>query len=137
MLSISAFDAASGSVVRVLAAACFCHTIVRPLCFYGAGAMPAPLHPATHSQWLQKDGKLGESKHPEKPKHDAFIVFQIKQATSMCECLCLRVASSLAPLSSSAPYVAAGWHARWVNRTEKGANDRKLKEFWLENLRTY
>ena len=30
---------------------------IRPLCFYGAGAMPAPLYPNTHLQWLQKAGK--------------------------------------------------------------------------------
>ena len=80
-------------------AACFCHTIVRPLCFYGAGAMPAPLYPPTHSQWLQKGGKLGEWKRPEKLKYDAFVVFQIKQATSMFVCLRFRLASRLAPLS--------------------------------------
>ena len=50
--------------------------------------MLAPLYPATHFQWLQKGGKLGEWKHPEKLKHDTFVVFQIKQATSMCVCLC-------------------------------------------------
>ena len=49
--------------------------------------MPAPLYPATHSQWLQKGGKLGEWKHPEKLKHDAFVVFQIEQATGMCVCV--------------------------------------------------
>ena len=99
--------------------------------------MPAPLYPATHSQWLQKGGKLGEWKHPEKLKHDAFVVFQIKQATSMCVCLRYRLASRLAPLSSSPPYVAAGWHAGWVNRKKKGAKDRHDKEFWLTNLTTY
>ena len=99
--------------------------------------MRAPLYPGTHSQWLQKGQKLGEWKHPEKPKHNAFVVFQIKQATSMCVCLRFRLASRLAPLSPSPPYVAAGWHAGWVNRTKKGAKDRKDKEFWLTNLATY
>ena len=99
--------------------------------------MPAPLYPATHSQWLQKGGKLREWKHPEKLKHDAFVVFQIKQATSMCVCLRFRLASRLAPLSSSPPCVAAGWHAGWVNRKKKGAKDKQDKEFWLTNLTTY
>ena len=99
--------------------------------------MPAPLYPATHSQWLQKGGKLGEWKHPEKLKHDAFVVFQIKQATSMCVCLRFRLASRLAPLSSSPPCVAAGWHAGWVNQKKKGAKDKQDKEFWLTNLTTY
>ena len=99
--------------------------------------MPAPLYPATHSQWLQKGGKLGEWKHPEKLKHDAFVVFQIKQATSMCVCLRFRLASRLAPLSSSPPCVAAGGHAGWVNRKKKGAKDKQDKEFWLTNLTTY
>ena len=99
--------------------------------------MPAPLYPATHCQWLQKSGKLGEWKHPEKLKHDAFVVFQIKQATSMCVCLRFRLASRLAPLSSSPPCLAAGWHAGWVNRKKKGAKDKQDKEFWLTNLTTY
>ena len=99
--------------------------------------MPAPLYSATHSQWLQKGGKLGEWKHPEKLKHDAFVVFQIKQATSMCVCFRFRLASRLAPLSSSPPCVAAGWHAGWVNRRKKGAKDKREKEFWLTNLSTY
>ena len=99
--------------------------------------MPAPLYPTTHSQWLQKGGKLGESKHPEKLKHDAFVVFQIKQATSMCVCFRFRLASRLAPLSSSPRCVAAGWHAGWVNRKQKGAKDKQEKEFWLTNLTTY
>ena len=30
----------------------FLYAIARPLCFYGARAMPAPLYPTTHSQWL-------------------------------------------------------------------------------------
>ena len=99
--------------------------------------MPAPLYPATHSQWLQKGGKLGEWKHLEKVKHDAFVVFQIKQATSMCVCFRFRLASRLAPLSSSPPCVAAGWHAGWVNWKKKGAKDKQEKEFWLTNLTTY
>ena len=99
--------------------------------------MPAPLYPATHSPWLQKGGKLGEWKHPEKLKHDAFVVFQIKQATSMCVCLRFRLASRLAPLSSSPPCVGAGWHAGWVHRKKKGAKDPQGKEFWLTNLTTY
>ena len=77
---------------------------------------------------------MGEWKHPEKLKHGAFVVFQIKQATSMCVCLRFRLASRLAPLSSSPPCVAAGWHAGWVNRKKKGAKDRQDKEFWLTNL---
>ena len=99
--------------------------------------MPAPLYPATHSQWLRKGGKLGQLKHPEKLKHDAFVVFQIKQATSMCVCLRFRLASRFAPLSSSPPCVAAGWHAGWVNRKKKGAKDKQEQEFWLTNLTTY
>ena len=68
VLSFFAYDVAFGAVVRVLRALhhVFCLTIVRPLCFYRAGAMPAPLYPATHSQCLQEGGKLGEWKHPEK-----------------------------------------------------------------------
>ena len=85
--------------------------------------MLAPFYPATHSQWLQKGRKLGEWKHPEKLKHDAFVVFQIKQATSMCVCLRFRLASCLAPFSSSPPCVAAGRHAGWVNRKKKGAKE--------------
>ena len=99
--------------------------------------MHAPWYPATHSQWLQKGGKLGEWKHPQKLKHDAFVVFQIKQATSMCVCPRFRLASCLAPLSPSPSYAAAGWHAGWVNRKKKGAKDRQDKEFRLRNLTTY
>ena len=127
----------SRSTRATCSAACFCPNIHRPLCFYGAGAMPAPLYPATHSQWLQKGGKLGEWKHPKKLKRDAFVVFQIKQATSMCVCFRFRLASRLAPLSSSPPCVAAGWHAGWVNRKKKGAKDKQEKQFWLTNLTTY
>ena len=53
----------------------------------------------------------------------------------MCVRFCL--ASRLAPLSSSPPCVAAGWHAGWVNRKKKGAKDKQEKEFWLTNLTTY
>ena len=73
----------------------------------------------------------------EKLKHDAFVVFQIKQATRMCVCLRFRLASRLAPLSSSPPCVAAGWLAGWVNRKKKGAKDKQDKQFWLTNLTTY
>ena len=52
-------------------------------------------------------------------------------------CLRFRLASRLAPLSPSPPYVAAGWHAGWVNRAKKGAKDRQDKEFRLTNLTTY
>ena len=52
-------------------------------------------------------------------------------------CLRFHVASRLAPLSSSPPCVAAGWHAGWVNRKKKGAKDKQEKEFWLTNLTTY
>ena len=55
----------------------------------------------------------------------------------MCVCLRFRLASRLAPLSSSPPCVAAGWHAGWVNRKKKGAKDKQDKEFWLTNLKTY
>ena len=55
----------------------------------------------------------------------------------MCVCLRFRLASRLAPLSSSPPCVAAGWHAGWVNRKKKGAKDKQEKEFWLTNLTTY
>ena len=99
--------------------------------------MPAPLYSATHFQWLQQGGKLGEWKHLEKLEHDAFVVCQIKQATSMCVCLHFRHASRLAPLSSSPPCVAAGWHAGWVNRKRKGAKDKQDKEIWLTNLTRY
>ena len=52
-------------------------------------------------------------------------------------CLRFHLASRLAPLSSSPPCVAAGWHAGWVNRKKKGAKDKQEKEFWLTNLTTY
>ena len=55
----------------------------------------------------------------------------------MCVCLRFRLASRLAPLSSSPPCLAAGWHAGWVNRKKKGAKDKQDKEFWLTNLTTY
>ena len=55
----------------------------------------------------------------------------------MCVCLRFHLASRLAPLSSSPPCVAAGWHAGWVNRKKKGAKDKQEKEFWLTNLTTY
>ena len=55
----------------------------------------------------------------------------------MCVCLRFHLASRLAPLSSSPPCVAAGWHAGWVNRKKKGAKDKQEKEFWLTNLTTH
>ena len=55
----------------------------------------------------------------------------------MCMYLCFRLASRLAPLSPFPPFVAAGWHAGWVNWKKKGAKDRQDKEFWLTNLMTY
>ena len=96
--------------------------------------MLAPLYPATHSQWLQKGGKLGEWKHPEKLKHDAFVVFQIKQAQIMCVYLHFRLASRLAPFP---PCVALGCHPGSVNRKKKGAKERQDKDFWSMNLTTY
>ena len=70
-------------------------------------------------------------------KHDAFVVFHIKQAMSMCLCLHSRLASCLASLTSSPPYVAAGWHAGRVNKKKKGAKDRQDKQFRSTNLRMY
>ena len=55
----------------------------------------------------------------------------------MCVCLRFHLASRLAPLSSSPPCVAAGWHAGWVNRKKKGAKEKQEKEIWLTNLTTY
>ena len=55
----------------------------------------------------------------------------------MCLCLRFRLASRLAPLSSSPPCVTAGWHAGRVNRKKKEAKDWQDKEFWLTNLTTY
>ena len=55
----------------------------------------------------------------------------------MCVCLRFRLASGLAPLSSSTPCVAAGWHAGWVNRKKKGAKERQDKECRLTNVTTY
>ena len=52
-------------------------------------------------------------------------------------CLRFHLASRLAPLSSSPPCVAAGWHAGWVNRKKKGAKSKQEKEFCLTNLTTY
>ena len=52
-------------------------------------------------------------------------------------CLRFHLASRLAPLSSSPPCVAAGWHAGWVNRKKKGAKDKQEKDFWLTNHTTY
>ena len=109
---------------RSCARTCFCQAIVRPLCFYDGGAMPAmpaPLYPATHSQWLQKGGKLGEWKHLEKMKHNTFVVFQIKQTTSMCVCLHIRLASRLAPLSPP-PHLTAqrGGMPDWSIGRRKG-----------------
>ena len=52
-------------------------------------------------------------------------------------CLRFHLASRLAPLSSSPPCVAAGWHAGWVNGKKKGAKDKQEKELWLTNLTTY
>ena len=55
----------------------------------------------------------------------------------MCVCLRFHLASRLAPLSSSPPCVAAGWHAGRGNRKKKGVKDKQEKEFWLTNLTTY
>ena len=133
VLSFPAFDATSGAVVRVLRA--LRHFFATPLLGPFAFMLQEPcLHPCTPPH---TGGKLGESKHTEKLKHDTFVVFQIKQATGMCVCLRFCLASRLAPLFPSPPYVAAGWHAGGVNWKKKGAKDRQAKEFWLTNLRTY
>ena len=41
--------------------------------------MRAPLFPDSHKQWLAKGGHLGSWGNTAKLKHNAFIVFQIKQ----------------------------------------------------------
>ena len=41
--------------------------------------MPAPLFPESHKQWLAKGGQLGSWGNAATLKHNAFIVFQIKQ----------------------------------------------------------
>ena len=45
--------------------------------------IPAPLFPDSHKQWLAKGGHLGSRGSAATLKHNAFIVFQIKQQTCM------------------------------------------------------
>ena len=57
---------------------------LRVLLYLSSFFMPAPLFPDSHhKQWLAKGGHLGSSGNAATLKHNAFIVFQIKQQTCM------------------------------------------------------
>ena len=45
--------------------------------------LPAPLFPDSHKQWVAKVGYLGSWGNAAMLRHNAFIVFQIKQQTCM------------------------------------------------------
>ena len=51
--------------------------------YLSAFFMPAPLFLDSHKQWLAKGGHLGSWGSAATLKHNAFIVFQIKQHTCM------------------------------------------------------
>ena len=60
--------------------------VFRKLCVlvcHGPFFMPVPLFPDSHKQWLAKGGHLGSRGNAATLKHNAFIVFQIKQHTCM------------------------------------------------------
>ena len=60
--------------------------VLRKLCvllWHSPFFMPAPLFPDSHKQWLAKGGHLGRWGNAATPKHNVFIVFQIKQQTCM------------------------------------------------------
>ena len=56
---------------------------LRVLVYLGPFFMPAPLFPDSHKQWLPKGGHLGNWGNVATLKHNAFIVFKIKQQTCM------------------------------------------------------
>ena len=56
---------------------------LRVLLYLSPFFMPAPLFPDSHKQWLAKGGHLGSWGSAATLKHNAFIVFQIKQQTCM------------------------------------------------------
>ena len=56
---------------------------LRVLLYLSPFFMPAPLFPGSHKQWLAKGGHLGSWGNAPTLKHNAFIVFQIKQQTCM------------------------------------------------------
>ena len=45
--------------------------------------MPAPLFPDSHKQWVANGHHLGSCGNAATLRHNAFIVFQIKQGTCM------------------------------------------------------
>ena len=51
--------------------------------YLSAFFMPAPLFLDSHKQWLAKGGHLGSWGSAATLKHNAFIVFQLKQQTCM------------------------------------------------------
>ena len=55
----------------------------RVLLYHSPFFMPAPLFPDSHKQWLAKWGHLGSWGNAATLKHNAFIVFYIKQQTCM------------------------------------------------------
>ena len=56
---------------------------LRVLLYLSPFLMPALLFPESHKQWLAKGGHLGSCGNVATLKHNAFIVFQIKQQTCM------------------------------------------------------
>ena len=55
----------------------------RVLLYLSPCFMPAPLFPDSHMQWLAKGGHLDSEGNAATLKHNAFMVFQIKQKTCM------------------------------------------------------
>ena len=56
---------------------------LRVLLYLNPFFLPAPLFPDSHKQWPAKGGHLGSLGSAATLKHNAFIVFQIKQQTCM------------------------------------------------------
>ena len=56
---------------------------LRILLYLSPFFMPAPLFLDSHKQWLAKGGHLGSWGNAVTLKHNAFVVFQIKQQTCM------------------------------------------------------
>ena len=60
--------------------------VLRELCVllcHSPFFMLAPLFPDSHKQWLAKGGHVGSWLNAATLKHNAFVVFQIKQQTCM------------------------------------------------------